>query len=245
MSQTAKVLLLYAHPESQDSVANRVLLEPALQLPNVTVHDLYAHYPDFFIDIAYEQDLLRQHEVIVFQHPLYTRSCPALLKEWLDRVLSRGFASGAGGNELAGKYWRSVITTGEPESAYRRDANRYPMNDILRPFELTAGMCRMHWMSPIIVYWARRQQPEELRSRAPPTGTGWPTLSPPEVSMAGSDLLLAGVLFLFAAVIAVPLASRLGIGAVLGYLLAGIAIGPWGSGLSAMWMKFSISLSSA
>lgn len=47
MSQTAKVLLLYAHPESQDSVANRVLLEPALQLPNVTVHDLYAHYPDF------------------------------------------------------------------------------------------------------------------------------------------------------------------------------------------------------
>ncbi|AXS07046.1 glutathione-regulated potassium-efflux system ancillary protein KefG [Klebsiella pneumoniae] len=166
MSQTAKVLLLYAHPESQDSVANRVLLEPALQLPNVTVHDLYAHYPDFFIDIAYEQDLLRQHEVIVFQHPLYTWSCPALLKEWLDRVLSRGFASGAGGNELAGKYWRSVITTGEPESAYRRDANRYPMNDILRPFELTAGLCRMHWMSPIIVYWARRQQPEELRSRA-------------------------------------------------------------------------------
>lgn len=54
MSQTAKVLLLYAHPESQDSVANRVLLEPALQLSNVTVHDLYAHYPDFFIDIAWE-----------------------------------------------------------------------------------------------------------------------------------------------------------------------------------------------
>jgi glutathione-regulated potassium-efflux system ancillary protein KefG len=161
MSQTAKVLLLYAHPESQDSVANRVLLEPALQLPNVTVHDLYAHYPDFFIDIAHEQDLLRQHQVIVFQHPLYTWSCPALLKEWLDRVLSR-----AGGNQLAGKYWRSVITTGEPESAYRRDANRYPMNDILRPFELTAGMCRMHWLSPIIVYWARRQRPEDLQSHA-------------------------------------------------------------------------------
>ena len=44
--------------------------------------------------------------------------------------------------------------------------------------------------------------------------------------MEGSDFLLAGVLFLFAAVAAVPLASRLGIGAVLGYLLAGIAIGP-------------------
>ena len=48
--------------------------------------------------------------------------------------------------------------------------------------------------------------------------------------MEGSDLLLAGVLFLFSAVVAVPLAARLGIGAVLGYLLAGIAIGPWGLG---------------
>lgn len=49
MSQPAKVLLLYAHPESQDSVANRVLLKPATQLSNVTVHDLYAHYPDFLL----------------------------------------------------------------------------------------------------------------------------------------------------------------------------------------------------
>lgn len=97
MFQPAKVLLLYAHPESQDSVANRVLLKPAMQLSNVTVHDLYAHYPDFFIDIPHEQALLREHDVIVFQHPLYTYSCPALLKEWLDRVLSRGFASGPGG----------------------------------------------------------------------------------------------------------------------------------------------------
>lgn len=42
------------------------------------------------------------------------------------------------------------------------------------------------------------------------------------------DLLVAGVVFLFAAVVAVPLAARLGIGAVLGYLLAGVSIGPWG-----------------
>ena len=48
--------------------------------------------------------------------------------------------------------------------------------------------------------------------------------------MEGADFLVAGVLFLFAAVVAVPVAARLGIGAVLGYLLAGIAIGPWGLG---------------
>ncbi|QLK62816.1 glutathione-regulated potassium-efflux system protein KefB [Enterobacteriaceae bacterium Kacie_13] len=48
--------------------------------------------------------------------------------------------------------------------------------------------------------------------------------------MDGSNLPTAILLFLFAAVVAVPLAQRLGIGAVLGYLLAGIAIGPWGLG---------------
>ncbi|WP_105902901.1 glutathione-regulated potassium-efflux system protein KefB [Vibrio gangliei] len=45
------------------------------------------------------------------------------------------------------------------------------------------------------------------------------------------DFLESGVVFLSAAVIAVPLAQRFGLGSVLGYLLAGIVIGPWGLGL--------------
>ena len=47
------------------------------------------------------------------------------------------------------------------------------------------------------------------------------------------DLLSNAVVYLGAAVLAVPLAKRLGLGAVLGYLLAGMAIGPWGLGLIA------------
>jgi glutathione-regulated potassium-efflux system ancillary protein KefC len=42
------------------------------------------------------------------------------------------------------------------------------------------------------------------------------------------DLLLNALVYLAAAVIAVPVAKRFGLGAVLGYLLAGMAIGPWG-----------------
>ncbi|MFB6421745.1 MAG: glutathione-regulated potassium-efflux system ancillary protein KefG [Candidatus Malihini olakiniferum] len=157
MSQPPKILLLYAHPESQDSVVNRVLLQPAHQLTHVTVHDLYAHYPDFFLDIQYEQQILQEYQIIVFQHPLYTYSCPALLKEWFDRVLSRGFANGIGGNALAGKYWRSVITTGEAEESYHpQGSNRFGMEEVLRPFRMTAAMSRMHWLPPMIIYWARR-----------------------------------------------------------------------------------------
>ena len=51
MSQPPKILLLYAHPESQDSVANRILLQPAQAMEHVTVRDLYAIYPDFFIAV--------------------------------------------------------------------------------------------------------------------------------------------------------------------------------------------------
>lgn len=167
IAQPPKVLLLYAHPESQDSMANRMLLEAVAPLEHVTVHDLYAHYPDFFIDIHHEQHLLREHQVIVFQHPLYTYSCPALMKEWLDRVLARGFASGIGGNALTGKYWRSVVTTGEPENAYQKlGYNRHTMEEVLRPFEMTATMCRMQWISPLVIYWARRQAPEALQRQA-------------------------------------------------------------------------------
>ncbi|MDN3608869.1 glutathione-regulated potassium-efflux system protein KefB [Vibrio ostreicida] len=46
-----------------------------------------------------------------------------------------------------------------------------------------------------------------------------------------SDFLQSSVIFLTAAVVAVPLAQRMGLGSVLGYLLAGVAIGPWGLGL--------------
>lgn len=44
--------------------------------------------------------------------------------------------------------------------------------------------------------------------------------------MSDNLLAQAGV-YLAAAVVAVPIASRLGLGSVLGYLLAGVAIGPW------------------
>ncbi len=44
-------------------------------------------------------------------------------------------------------------------------------------------------------------------------------------------MLTSIILFLLGAVIAVPLFKRLGLGAVLGYLAAGVLIGPWGLGL--------------
>jgi glutathione-regulated potassium-efflux system ancillary protein KefC len=47
----------------------------------------------------------------------------------------------------------------------------------------------------------------------------------------GGSFLLQGIVFLASAVVAVVISQRLGLGSVAGYLLAGIAIGPFGAGL--------------
>ena len=47
----------------------------------------------------------------------------------------------------------------------------------------------------------------------------------------GGDFLSQAVIYLSAAVISVPLSKRLGLGSVLGYLIAGIIVGPFALGL--------------
>lgn len=49
--------------------------------------------------------------------------------------------------------------------------------------------------------------------------------------MHGEDFFHGAFVYLSAAVVAVPLAKRLGLGSVLGYLIAGMVIGPFGLGL--------------
>ncbi|MEV5533828.1 NAD(P)H-dependent oxidoreductase [Streptomyces prunicolor] len=66
----SKVLLDVGHPHLSQSTANKALVDAVRDLAHVTVHDLYATYPDFQIDAAAEQTLLAEHDVIVFQHPV-------------------------------------------------------------------------------------------------------------------------------------------------------------------------------
>lgn len=49
--------------------------------------------------------------------------------------------------------------------------------------------------------------------------------------MHGEGFFFQAIIYLAAAVVSVPLAKKLGLGSVLGYLIAGVAIGPFGAGL--------------
>ncbi|MDP3070114.1 MAG: NAD(P)H-dependent oxidoreductase [Opitutaceae bacterium] len=149
----ARVLVLFAHPAFQKSRIHRQLAAAARAIEGVTFHDLYEAYPDFQIDVAREQERLLAHEVIVFQHPFYWYSCPALLKEWLDLVLELGFAYGPEGTRLNGKALLAAITTGGGAHAYAPEGhNRFTMAELLRPFEQTAALCGLAWLPPFVVH---------------------------------------------------------------------------------------------
>ncbi|MDN0083041.1 NAD(P)H-dependent oxidoreductase [Crenobacter sp. SG2305] len=162
-----KTLIIYAHPNHRDSRVNRALLDVVRKLPGVTVHPLYHRYPDGFIDAAHEQALLTEHQLIVLQHPLYWFSCPSLLKEWLDSVLTRGWAYGRGGEALAGKYLVQAISAGGTDDSYRTGGqNGFTVAELLRPFEMTAHLCGLHYLAPFVTHGSRVIESQALTEQA-------------------------------------------------------------------------------
>ncbi len=154
---TRSIQVLYAHPSPRRSEVNAPLAAAAAAVDGVTVKDLYAEYPDFHIDVDREQADLRAHDVLVFLHPLYWYSTPAILKEWQDLVLEHGFAYGSGGTALHGKIFFTALTAGGPESAYCAVGyNHYTIGELLQPLEQTASLCGMTWLPPFALFAARR-----------------------------------------------------------------------------------------
>ena len=100
-----------------------------------------------------EQRLLKAHQVLIFQHPFYWYSCPALLKEWQDLVLTQGYAYAASAdNRLPVTELLSVITCGGSLSSYQRGGyNQYSIREFLLPFEQTATLCGMRYLPPFVV----------------------------------------------------------------------------------------------
>ncbi|WP_425049958.1 NAD(P)H-dependent oxidoreductase [Psychromarinibacter sp. S121] len=155
----AKLLIYYAHPGQRFSRANAAMWARAQTVEDATCVDLYAEYPRFDIDVDREQQRLLDHDVIVFQFPVFWYSTPSLLKEWQDLVLEHGFAYGHEGTRLAGKAMQLAVTTAGPETAYAPGGhNRYPIRDYLRPLEQTAFLCNMTFLAPLVLFGALKAE---------------------------------------------------------------------------------------
>lgn len=169
MANMAEIVVIAAHPQLDHSHATRSLMEAAAQLDpaRVEVRDLYALYPDYFIDVKAEQAVLMQARLVVWLHPVHWYSMPPLMKLWLDEVFSFGWAYGPGGRALAGKDLWLAASTGGPQSSYRPDGyNRYFFDAFLHPHEQTAALCGMRWLPPLVLHDAHNVQAPLLAEHA-------------------------------------------------------------------------------
>lgn len=159
-----KVLIIFAHPATYKSKINSELIETVKTLKGVTVNDIYENYPDFFINIKHEQKLLIEHDIIVWHHPLYWYSCPALMKEWIDLVLEHGFAYGRNGKALHGKMVMNSVTTGGSAEVYSETGrNHYTIAQFLIPFHQTALLCGMKYLPPFVIHNAHNYDSLHVR----------------------------------------------------------------------------------
>ncbi|WP_291115610.1 NAD(P)H-dependent oxidoreductase [Flavobacterium sp. UBA6135] len=159
---TNKILILFAHPLFEKSMINRILIEYLLDSPNVTLHDLYEEYPEFDIDIKREQDLLMEHDIIIWHHPFYWYSCPPLLKQWIDLVLEYNWAYGKSGNALKDKIIFQTITTGGSEENYCSEGkDRFTIPQLLEPFNQTAMVCKMIYLPPFVIHGTHKMNSKE------------------------------------------------------------------------------------
>lgn len=158
-----QVLIVFAHPVFEKSRANQALVRHIPKSEHLTFHDLYEHYPDYNIDLAHEQKLLLDHDILIWHHPFYWYSIPHLLKQWIDIVLAFKWAYGPGGTALEGKLALNAITSGGSREVYQHEGrNRFTVQEFLAPLEQTARLCQMTYLPPFAVQGTHRLTLEDL-----------------------------------------------------------------------------------
>jgi glutathione-regulated potassium-efflux system ancillary protein KefF len=149
------ICVIHAHPYPKRSRTNRALADAIRALPDLEVRSLYDLYPDFDIDVDTEQRALAQAQLIVWMHPLYWYSVPALLKHWFDKVLAFGWAYGDNAAALRGKHCLWVPTAGGDVDTFAPSGlHGQPFSSFVPAIEQTARFCGMHWEAPYVVYGA-------------------------------------------------------------------------------------------
>ncbi len=161
------VLVIEAHPYPDKSRANRTLGKAIDGLEGVERRSLYDLYPDFSIDVPSEQAALLRASTVVWTHPIYWYTAPALLKLWFEKVLLVGWAYGRGGTALHGKQCLWVPTTGADERGYApAGEHAFPFSSFMPVVQQTARFCGMSWLEPLVLHGAHRIPLEELKAFA-------------------------------------------------------------------------------
>ncbi|RZA32974.1 MAG: NAD(P)H dehydrogenase [Lysobacteraceae bacterium] len=154
MSTDLRALVVFADPSLHRSRISRRVADAVATLPGVRVQDLYQLYPDFYIDVRRERELVKAAPLIVFVFQLGWFAMPALLKEWFDSVFKPAWAAHEPG-PLAGKAAFAAVACAGAATDYR-PGGLYgrPLDDFLAPLEQSVKACGMDWLAPHVFYGA-------------------------------------------------------------------------------------------
>lgn len=146
--ESQKVVILLAHPNLNESQANKALADSVKDIDGVMVYDLYEYQNQSF-DVNIWSKIISDASMVIFQFPFHWMSAPSLLKRWLDEV----FTSLAKTPAVAGKPLQVVTTTGSEYGAYRSGGrNCFTIDELLRPYQGCAIHAGMVWQTPLVVY---------------------------------------------------------------------------------------------
>jgi putative NADPH-quinone reductase len=121
-------------------------------IAGVTVVDLYAEYPMHHIDVLREQQRVEGYDVLIFQHPVYWFSAPSLVKEWVDRVVTFGWALGDS-EALKGKIYLHAVTTAASHGVFAQEVTgRSALREQFHSYEAMAGLCGMRYLPPFSLF---------------------------------------------------------------------------------------------
>ncbi len=164
-----KTLVLTAHPDLSKSRINRAWFDALSEAADVTTRDLTAiGGGEMRFDIEAEQTLLLAHDRIVFQFPFYWYSVPPVMKAWMDQVLKYGFAYGPGGDQLKGREFLILVSTGGPEHSYHAGGyNNFTMAEFLKPFQQTANLAGMTYLRPFVAHGMAVATQEQIEENVP------------------------------------------------------------------------------
>ncbi|GGT86152.1 NAD(P)H-dependent oxidoreductase [Streptomyces lateritius] len=104
-------------------------------------------------DIAAEQEKVLWSDAVILQFPMWWFSAPAILKGWIDRVFTSGFAYGPalpppyGDGVLAGRRALLSVTAGARGSAFSDRGVHGRLSDVLHP--LQHGLFWFTGMAPL------------------------------------------------------------------------------------------------
>ncbi len=159
-----QILIIQAHDDMQISRINKRFSKEIENLDNVEIRDLKALYPDYKINMEAEQEAIRKADKIVFQFPMFWFNAPSILKEWIDKVYTIGFAfdvtkEGYERRELDGKEFMLAVSMGGHEAAYSGDYKS--VDECLTPYIYTSKFCGMKVVEPFYTYRAMQNLSDE------------------------------------------------------------------------------------